>query len=229
MVQSSTEIANLAIAHCGSSKIIANIDTEKSIEATVCRVFYRQTVDETLNDAVWSFARKFANLSLVENNPTNEWLYSYRYPSDCIQFRRIVSPRLNNDTRQSRIPFTIGADSAGGLIYTNWPGNPTVPVACEYTFQNLNVAEYSPNFVDALSVKLAWKIVRQITGGDPFKLKPELGQEYDRLIEVAKNTNLNEEQRPEEPQSEFIRARDNDGHGTRGQSWNPIAEGFQVE
>lgn len=233
MVSSNTEIANLALGHLGISRSIANMDTERSVEAQQCRVFYETVLDDLINEIPWSHCKKFASLQLVAGSPsapiTYEWIYSYRYPPDCLQFIRIISYRGNNDTRQSRIPYTIAADDVGQLIYTNWPGTQIIVPQCQYTFRNDSVEKFPPNFVMAFSLALAMRIAPGITAGDPNGLAPKAAVEFKRVMANAADANVNEEQRPEEPQSEFIRARDYSDQGGPGQRWGPLVDGFQIE
>lgn len=233
MVSSNTEIANLALGCLGISRPIANMDTERSTEAQMCRTFYETVLEDLINEIPWSHCKKFAKMQLVAGSPsapaTSEWTYAYRYPPDCLQFIRIVSSRLNNDTRQSRVPYTLAADDVGLLIYTNWPTSSLITPQCQYTFKNMNVAMFPPSFVMAFSCALAMWIAPGVTAGDPTNLAAKVKIEYDKAIANAESANLNEEQRPEDPQSEFIRARDYSDQGGPGQSWGPLVDGFRVE
>lgn len=234
MVQSLTDVCQLAVLHCGVSKPINNYLTEKSLEAQACRTVIDVARQTTLRAHPWLFAKKFASPALVAGpNPmaTVEWTYSYRVPSDCLHMIRFVSTRLNNDTRQSRIPYTIADDSVGGLLYTNWPGNfNNVPVTIEYTYDNQNLPQWTPDFVLGMSYYMAYLITPVLTKGDPYQLQQKLLTLFDAAIVKATNTNSNEEQRPQEPQSEFVRARDGYGAGIgQGEQWEAIGGGFNVE
>ena len=178
MAQSLTEVAQLAILHCGVSKNIANVLTEKSLEAQACRTVADIARQTTLRGHPWLFAKKFAVPGLVAGpNPmaTIEWTYAYRGPSDMLHMVRFVSTRLNNDTRQSRIPYTMVDDAAGPLIYTNWPGTgATGPVTIEYTWDNQNIAQWTSDFVLAMSYYMAYLIAPVLTIGDPYQLQQKL-------------------------------------------------------
>src|SRR3990167_2163908 len=115
---SEVEICNMALGHLGVGKEIANLETEKSTEASLCRRFYANTRDEALRDFPWPFATKLAALGLIEEDPNDEWGFSYRYPSDCLRLRRLLSG-LRNDTRQSRAPYKIGKDDQGRLLFAD--------------------------------------------------------------------------------------------------------------
>lgn len=234
MVQSLTNVAQLAVLHCGVSKPIGNVDTEKSLEAQACRTVAEIARQTTLRKYPWLFAKTFAKPGLVAGPTpmaTIEWIYAYRGPSDMMHMVRFISTRLNNDTRQSRIPYTVVDDAAGPLIYTNWPGNFNgVPVTIEYTRDNTNIQQWTSDFVLAMSYYMAYMIAPVLTRGDPYQLQTKLLALFDGAIKNATDTNANEEQRPEEPQSEFVRARDGYGLGvTQGQRWEADGGGFSVE
>ena len=198
---SKTEIANLAISHLGTGKDIANLDTENSQEANACRRFYETALREVLRDFAWPFATKFAELALVESDPTTEWSYSYRYPSEAVNIRRIFS-NLRHDTRQSRIEFKIGHDDSGLLIYCDEP----TPCA-EYTEYVTNVEIYPRDFQMMLALLLAAYIAPRVTGGDPYQMGERALKFYNLKLDIAKNNSKNEEQALEEPKSEYERER----------------------
>lgn len=191
----------MATSHLGVGKEIANIDTEQSEEASACRRFYDVARKSVLADLDWTFATKFAVLGLVEEDPSDEWDFSYRYPSDCITLRRILSG-MRNDTQASRIPFKILKDDAGKLIYTDLES-----AEIEYTEDVEDPGYFSSEFTIALSFKLASLIAPRLTGGDPFKLKAEMLAQYELELGRAKKKNMNEETRDLLPESEFITTR----------------------
>lgn len=204
MAESATEIANLALSHVGSSSDIADLDTEASAEATACRRFYATCLRQTLRDFHWPFATKYAALGLVEETPAaidGEWAYSYRYPSDCVKFRRIVS-NVRPGTRQALVPFQIARDATGLLIYCN-----LADAEAEYTYAETEVIRFPDDLVMAISLRLAAYIAPRVTGGDQFKLGPRAMQLYAWEIDRAKASAGNEEQAHEEPASQLERDR----------------------
>lgn len=209
-----TLVNNMALAHVGSVKFIQNLDSDASAEAIISRSFYYSTRDEVLRAFPWGFATKFATLQLVQTAPTSEWAFSYRYPSDCLLFRRICSG-LRTDNRQSRVSFKIGKDSQGQLILTDWQnavqsttGNPVLVPDCEYTFQAYDTQYWPSDFIQALSWKQAFYIAPAFFKGDPFQLRTFAEQQYEKALSEARAANANEEQPDMVPDSEFVRARD---------------------
>ena len=201
MIASRTEIANLALSHIGIGKEVANIETENSEEARACRRYYDLALETTLRDHDWPFATKYATLGLVEETPNEEWAFSYRYPADCLKIRKILSG-LANDNRQSRIDFIEAQDDSGRLVFTN---NRSAQV--KYTPFSKNISIYPPDFVMALSFRLAIYIVSRLTGGDPFQLGPQVLQKYVLELTKAQANAGNEIQEEEHPESEYIRSR----------------------
>lgn len=198
---SSTDIANFALSHIGTAKEISDLDSDTSQEGKVCRRYYETARDEMLRDFSWPFATAFATLSLVDEDPTEEWSFSYRYPSDCLFVRRIVSGD-RNDTRQSRIAYRIVQDATGLLIYTD-----EEDAEIEYTVRLTVTGRFPADFVMALSYRLAAYIAPRIAAGDPFQ-RGELALKFWRLsVAKAQANALNEEQVDEPPASEFERAR----------------------
>lgn len=201
-MSSKTDIANLTLAHCGVGKQIANLDTENSAEARAIRPFYEMARDAVLRDFEWPFATKFADLGLVETDPTDEWGYSYRYPSDCLKIRRILSGS-RNDTLDTRASYKISSDDTGSLILTD-----VVDAQVEYTVRTTAVERYSPDFILALSYRLAVYAAAKLTAGDPFKLGDKAAKMYLFELGLARTSAVGEEQ-PDRPQeSEFITGRD---------------------
>lgn len=243
-----TQVANLALSHCGVSKPMQDLDTDRSLEAQECLTWFDTARRTTLRKIPWSFATKQIIPALVANQPTPEWLYAYQNPVDALKITRFMSWRLNNDTRQSRVPYRIMQPVAIGLstitptpttaysqttglwIYTNWPGvNVTLPVIMEYIFDNDNVSQWPDDFVMAFSLVLADLIVNSVAASTVAQLKPLIDADLKSAISTAAADSMNEEQRPQEPQSEFIRGRGGDvSGGYPGMTWTAEPAGFVV-
>ncbi len=198
---SKTEIANMAIYHHGIGKEIAKNETEKSEEAKACRRFFETAKEGVLADLDWSFATKFVVLNLIEENPSCEWRYSYKYPVDCINLRRILSG-TRRDTQESRIPFRVVTDPSGKVIYTDREN-----AEIEYTQNLTNASLFSSEFDLALSFRLASLVGARLTGGDPFKIKGDMLQQYEMELGRAKKKNMNEETEDKPAESDLIRSR----------------------
>jgi hypothetical protein len=201
MSRAPVDIANLSLSHLGVGKRISDLD-ENSAEANALSAFYDLALEQSLRAVNWPFATKFVTLALVESDPTDEWGYSYRYPSDCLYFRRILSGS-RQDTRQSRISYKIGIDNAGQLVYTDQS-----QAQAEYTMLVRDPQRWPSDFAMAFSYLLAALIAPRLSGGDPTKRGEAAREMYEMEIRRARANAWNEEQPDEEVETESIRARE---------------------
>jgi len=113
-----TDICNLALGHLGHSVEIATnaVLTERSKAARVFRRILSSTRQEVLRDFPWSFATGFAELTLIEEDPTNEWAFSYRLPADCVRARRVFADIGRKQGLRKRVAFRVVSD----LYSTAW-------------------------------------------------------------------------------------------------------------
>lgn len=198
---STINIYNMALGHIGSAATIADIN-ESSAEARACRTFYDTCKNACLRDFRLPFSAAFQALAMVEEDPTTEWAFSYNYPNNCLFIRRIFSG-IRNDTNDSRVPYIVGQDSNGQLlIYTD-----AEQAEIEFTAKSDNPVIYPPDFVLGLSYRLASYIAPLITKGDPFKLGDKSFQLYQYHMGRAVSSAGNEEQRDQQPESDFTRSR----------------------
>ena len=195
------ELYNMSISHLGIGQEVAT-ETERSQEAKACQRFWDVCRQATLRDFKWPFARKVATLALIEENPNDNWSYSYRYPTDCVGGERIVNGSRNED-RQSLVTFDIGKDDAGLTVLTDQSN-----AVLEYTMDVSDLTTWPPDAILAASFRLASLICPRLTKGDPFKIKSEMLGQYDLEISRAKANALNEQVKPEMPESQFIRVRE---------------------
>lgn len=201
MPLSKIAIANMALAHNGVGKPIANIETEASAEASAIRLFYDASLDELLGMTPWPFASTIAPLSLVANNPNEEWLYSYRYPQGCVSFTRILSG-VRNPAPAEAIPYLMSNDTTGRVIFTDKSA-----AYGEYTARITDTNLFPPAFAVALSYLLATRTAAVLTAGDPFKLGERNERKYKLSLASAVAGGGNEEQPEQEPDCSFISVR----------------------
>ncbi len=201
MASSETEICNMAIAHLGVGKRIASLD-ERSQESNICNTFYEVALHNTLRDFTWPFCSKIVALGLFEEDPTDEWAFSYRYPSECEFLRRILSGN-RNDNADTIIPYKIYADDDGKLIYTDMED-----AEVEYTFVEEDPSKYPSDFVMALSYQLAALIAPTICGVQRIELVDRMLQLSSFWVGKAAQAGSGEEKQDRVPESEFIRARE---------------------
>lgn len=199
-----TTIVNIALGRIGSSKQVANVDTDRSNEAVQARTFFEPAVRFTLRDFPWPFATAYADLALVSGSSTeaanNDWQYSFRLPPDCIFARRIAVEGVGRNNPNPP-PFRTGRDEQGSLLFTDEP-----EVNLEYT----TYVDDPEAFDDVFASALSWKL-----GAD---LAPALSrikdmaktcmQMYQIDLTKAEARALNEGQDDVPQESEFVRARE---------------------
>lgn len=194
----------MALAHLGVGQEISNIDSDTSEEAKAVNTFYVTAREAIQSDFPWPFLTRSVALGLVEEDPTTEWKYSYRRPSDAIKLNRIFSS-LRNDTRNSRIPYRIYSDDTGQLIYTDCE-----EAVLEYQKPLTTEDKWPSLFVLAFSYLLASLIAPRLTKADPFKMRDKSVEFYNRYQQLAEQQTQNDEQSEKVPESEFVRAREED-------------------
>lgn len=214
-VEAEVDICNLALSHLGVSVEIADLATERSKEAKACRRFYDVVRDEVLRDFDWPFAKTTEALALVEDFSgvsDSDWTYAYRYPADAIAIRRVILGGAGRmEVQSSKVRYLLGRDGSGVLIYTD-----LADASVEFTYREIDVTRFPPDFIAAFSHLLASRIGPRIAG-DKIKLVEAQLPLYDYEIRKARANALNEQLPDVEPESEFLRARgyvDSDGAGS---------------
>lgn len=213
---STVGICNMALQALAVKRQIASI-TENSTDAVACAAFYDTTRDDILREFNWPFARQYATLVLVGGTSTVpvtlDYQYSYRVPADCLLPRRIQSGN-RMDTMETRIPFIVGADTTGGLIFTDFAvvaataAAPQQPVL-EYTAEVLDETKFASDFTQAFAFKLAFYIAPATSlGGDSGKLGARAYQLYQDTMARAEARALNGQALDPMPESSFITTRD---------------------
>lgn len=185
-------ICNMALAHLGQSASITSLD-DATPDAQACARFYALCRDAVLRDFPWPFATTTALLGLVAVQPSPVWLYSYRYPADCLRALQIPNGISRVLTPTTQVPWKEGIDATGKLLYTDQPN-----ALLEYVVRVADPTLFPPDFVEALSYRLAAAIAPQVTGGDPFKLGAQAMQLYTFTLERAALNAANESQ-PDQP------------------------------
>ena len=212
---SKATVCNMALAHIGSTKGISSFDTDTSTEANMCRLFYDQVLLGVLESCSWPFARRRSALGLVEAKPNDDWLYSYRYPSDAERILAVstesafinlmlmpnstLTTNLNEQLIWKLPPFEVAGDSAGKLIFSNMSS------AWVYYIKNISDPSRWPHqFAEAIALGLAAKIAMPIAK-DPG-IAAGVYAMYDRVLSIASASQLNESPTEFTEDSEIVRA-----------------------
>ncbi len=221
-------MVNQALSRTGSTQIITAFDGSTNA-ATQGALWYPIVRDALLRDFQWPWATKYAALDLVSDPTTgpvnSEWLYSYRYPTDCMFIRRlllapssmpavaltsqgasfIVPVQWRQDSDPYPVPFEIGQDALGKLIYTSLVG-----AYLKYTVAVTDTTQFAPDFSDLLVWRLAVELSYSLAISDARREFCE--KKYKETLATTRANALNEQQRDNpyvDYNSEFFRARFN--------------------
>lgn len=191
---------NVALRAVANGVEVQN-ENENSAAANACRRMYPTARDQVLGDFPWPFATITAALGLVATRPNPNWLYSYRYPADCVKAQAIASVTwmTRNPGSGQIIPYAIGADTEGSLIYCD-----LVNASLTYTQRITEPGRFSSSLARAVAFQLAYLIAPSVTGGDPSRLGDRAYQLYLSAVSQAQADALNETQPDPQPDAEWI-------------------------
>lgn len=187
MVNSTTSLANLAIAVAGGTTFISSI-TANSVAASAVSNCLSAMRQATLRENPWKFAITRHNLSASATTPTHVYSTQYDLPAG---FLRLLPPDRLSWRR--RPDWVLEQSSSGNtVILTNDTG--TLPVRC--ITDVTTVSKWDTLFYLAVANRVAWFICEQITGSSTKKAA--LDKDYDKLIDKAKQVNAIERAPPDE-------------------------------
>jgi len=197
-MSSEVQIARLALQHIGDRYDITSLD-EATPEAEQVNLVYENVRDMVLREHPWKFARKFSTpASLVGTVPGN-WSYMFLHPADCLRVIRIVNP-LGDDKPPVR--FEMARNGADQHVILCDIEEPTI----EYTMRLTEPGEYDPQFVTALSYRIAQYIAMPITGDR--QIMSDMKTLADNEVRAAQASDANEGfEEPRPAQATWIDAR----------------------
>lgn len=197
MPATDVSIINMALAHVGWTQFIT-ARSQLLNQTAVLNLFYDQAVEYALEDFAWGFARRYVTLGLVEEDPNDDWTFSYRYPTGTAKVRRIVTSLGLLDPNPA--PFSIGQDDTGKLVYTDQED-----AVVETTKLITTTAQFPAMFVEAVS----WWLAGLSCPGLAKDRKQAAGcfQMYSLVLQRAQAKDRNESQDHPELESEAIRSR----------------------
>lgn len=208
MTNTTTTLANLAIAEAGGSQFISSL-TEVSVAASAVSNCLSALRQATLRENPWKFAIKRAALTASSTTPAFTYTTQYDLPSS---FLRLLPP---DRIAYSRRPDWVLEQSSSGntVIMTNETGT----LNTRYVTDVTDVTKWDTLFYLALAKRIAHFICEQITGSGTKK--QALKKDYDDLIAQAKQINAIERAPPQEPYvDDWVAVRDS---GT--EDWSQFA------
>ena len=172
MAASTTQIANLALAHLGATNL-ANID-DSTPKAALVRQFYDQALEEVLRAYDWACATRRQELAQVDGDLT-QYQYRYALPMDpyCQRVLAVFSPETGEDLPDDKYIIE------GRELLTD-----TTPISIVYMAKLTKVSEYDPLFIEAWSFKLAAYLSFPIT--KKSNIRGEMLQMYLLSLKQAK-------------------------------------------
>lgn len=201
-----TQIVNLALGKLGQSVEVVNIETETTTYAKIARRHFDMAVTEVLKYP-WSVLTKTAPLSLIAENPSPKWQYSYSVPTDSAAVRRLSTDSYfsqESEYEDQKIAFEPVYTVSGYDIHTS------IPFAyAEYTVRPPSAGPYMDHVGRAIAAQLAMDMAPSIITNNYIKIKDVFLREARNEIsaQIAYDITLRPE--PKMPDSPFIRARNN--------------------
>lgn len=152
MASSTTQIANLALAHIGQSRISSL--SEESAEARWANELYPHARDYVTEQPhiIWRHAKRTLTLEQTTNDRDDDFQYAYSRPSDCYSFRYLL-PQYGQFDPRNFIRFEVEGD----VIYTD-----EATARGVYVRQITDVTKFVPSFTDAVSWYLAHLLVQPL-------------------------------------------------------------------
>lgn len=193
---SSVEISNLALGHLGVAKTITSLD-ERSSEARACKRFYTLARDTTQSRYPWKNGlRRVALAVLPDNAWVDEFPFAYRAPSDAKWFRGIRIPGAATGSKPP--PHLVVSDTTGQVVVTAIEN-----AIGEYSVLVEEPAKWTDEQVNATAYKLAALMARTFDEDNASAVKREMEQYFEVEISRAEAKDLNTDEPPDPPKSEF--------------------------
>ena len=188
MTNTTTTLANLAIAEAGGTQRVASL-TEVSVAASAVSNCLSAIRQACLRENPWKFAITRHELSASSTTPTFFYASQYDLPSG---FIRLLPPdRL---TWRRRPDWVIERSGSGNsVIMTNDTGTLQVRCITDVT----DPAAWDPLFYLALAKRIGYFICEELTGS--ATKKKALQDEYKEVIAQAKAVNAIERAPPVDP------------------------------
>jgi TorA maturation chaperone TorD len=188
-------IGNLALGHLGIGHQIAAL-TERSKEARTVRRFYERSRNQIQSMYAWpNGTRRVTLAELDDNDWSDEFGHAYRMPDECEWFRSLFIGQTASDAPP---PYRIVSDDDGEVIITD-----VVDAVAEISVLVEDPALWTEEQIMATSYQLAALMARTFDEDNASALKKEMESEAAVWISRAAAKDLNQQNPPEPPKSEF--------------------------
>ncbi len=135
-------------------------------------------------------------------DPTYDWKYAYRMPTDILQPLRLVDG--NRTPIRSNWPvFWVGEDDTSRLLYCNYDTD----VVMEYVKVVTDVTKFPVLFTQALAAKLAFYSAPLLVGADPNPVLARTAQVYTVVLSEARAMDVMRNRPDDDADAELIQGR----------------------
>ena len=204
MEQGRTAIINRALLYMGQDQILDPAGESKNVK--LCASVYDDSLQETLSEYPWSFARKVAKLQQLEAAPKDfRFTFAYQLPEDAgrilLVHSRSAHEAFFTETGRSNTDPAAEYTVYGREVYSNQSDLQIV-----YIRNNVRPAEMSAQFKNYLAMHIAMKLIVKITGSNEglqvlMKRLPQAQMEAKRVDSEQTDT------MPENRPNLFVKAR----------------------
>lgn len=164
------DVFNVALLRVGEDVLVdpTDMDTPRGRR---CNAIYETSLRALLTSCDWVFARAARSLA-VSSYTSDVYAYVYSIPTACIQ-------PIKLEGVSSRYPWVITSQG----IETNVSN-----AVLRYTFFQSNVGKFSPSFINALGLEIAYRIAPSTQSPSTDKLKDIKRDAMEALLDAqAKN------------------------------------------
>ena len=198
------EIYNLTLSTLLLSEEVIEISTTKSNNVKILNRFYNIAFQSTLQDLDLDSLSQPITLELIEELPEDHvWDYAYKYPTNCVFFRRIESG-VATDNRSTHIAKRTGIHDGQKVIFTN-----KYQAIAECIPKDVPLEALSPMAALTVSYKLAFLSSPLLVGKGAKTLRKEIREDYAISKLEAQETDVLENFKYESDwqRSEFVEER----------------------
>lgn len=193
-------LANMALSKLGNRSTIGSL-SENSPEGNQCRLWYKQSLAQTLAAFNWNFAR--ATIALTEHSfdPPDNWSYRYELHPSVLTPRYLKNPAGPD---ADSVPYTIEYTADGSLSLLTDLEDAELVYTIDLTDDQF-IGLFPPHFINAFTSCLAANMAFTLTGSMPLESKKQ--QEFAFYLNVASAIDGNSTVADKPREAEAIRGR----------------------
>ena len=166
------KIYNLALSAMLLAKEVSDVATDTSNEVRVLNTFWDVAFESTLQDLDLDSLSTPITLELLATLTDDPWAFVYKYPSNCVFFRRLESKQVT-DHRGTHIEKRTGMYDSKKAIFTNED-----EAVAECIPKNIPLEALSPMAGLAVAYRLAILSTPLITGKGAKALTDTIKTDY---------------------------------------------------